>query len=93
MRERQADPWRRHLVGEEELPSHDEREHTAAALHDMFAQTDTRWAPWRLIDANDRRSARIAALTVLADAFAKAMPAEPPATGDTVIAFPSQKSA
>ena len=91
--ERQADPWHRHLVGEDELPSRDERERTTAALHDMFAQTDTRWAPWRVIDANDRRSARIAALTVLADAFAKAMPAEPPATGDTVIAFRNQKSA
>jgi polyphosphate kinase 2 (PPK2 family) len=91
MRERQADPWRRHLVGEMELPG--ERERTTAALHDMFVATDTRWAPWRVIDANDGRSARIAALTVLADAFAKAMPAEPPATGDTVIAFPSQKSA
>jgi len=91
--ERQADPWHRHLIGEDELPSRDERERTTAALHDMFAQTDTRWAPWRVIDANDRRSARIAALTVLADAFAKAMPAEPPATGDTVIAFRNQKSA
>ena len=91
--ERQADPWHRHLVAEDELPSRDERERTTAALHDMFAQTDTRWAPWRVIDANDRRSARIAALTVLADAFAKAMPAEPPATGDTVIAFRNQKSA
>jgi len=91
LRERLADPWRSHLVGEAELPA--ERERTTAVLHDMFVATDTRWAPWRVIDANDRHSARIAALTVLAEAFAKAMPAEPPATGDTVIAFPSQKSA
>ena len=91
LRERQADPWRRHLISEAELPA--DRERATAALHDMFVATDTRWAPWRVIDANDRRSARIAALTVLAEAFAKAMPAEPPATGDTVIAFPSQKSA
>ena len=55
--------------------------------------TDTRWAPWRAIDANDKRSARVAALTAIADSFAKAMPAEPPATGDTVVAFPSQRSA
>jgi polyphosphate kinase 2 (PPK2 family) len=93
MRERLADPWRRHLIGEEGVPTRDERDRTTAALHEMFAQTDTRWAPWRVIDANDKRSARIAALTVLADAFAKAIPAEPPATGETVIAFPNQKSA
>ena len=93
LRERLADPWRRHLVSEDEAPSREERDATTAALHEMFVATDTRWAPWRVIDGNDKRSARLAALTVLADAFAKAMPAEPPATGDTVIAFPSQKSA
>lgn len=89
----QADPWRRHLIDDDHIPTRDERERTTAALHEMFAQTDTRWAPWRVIDANDRHAGRITVLTALADAFAKAMPAEPPATGDTVIAFPNQKSA
>ena len=93
LRERQADPWRRHLIGDEHVTTREERDGTTSALHEMFAQTDTRWAPWRVIDGNDKRSARIAALTMLADAFAKALPAEPPATGDTVIAFPNQKSA
>ena len=59
----------------------------------MFVATDTRWAPWRVIDANDKHAARIAALTILSDMFEQAIPAEPPATGDTVVAFPSQKSA
>jgi polyphosphate kinase 2 (PPK2 family) len=93
LRERLADPWRRHLVGEEHALTGDERERTTEALHEMFLATDTRWAPWRAIDANDKRSARVAALTAIADSFAKAMPAEPPATGDTVVAFPAQRSA
>ena len=93
MRERQADPWLRHLGEAEAPPTRDERERTTAALHDLFALTDTRWAPWRVIDANDKCAARIAALTVLADAFDKAIPSEPPATGETVVAFPHQKSA
>ena len=92
LRERQADPWRRHLV-EDALPTRDARERTTAALHELFALTDTRWAPWRLIDADDAPSARIAALTILADAFDKAIPAEPPVEGETVVAFPHQKSA
>jgi len=92
LRERQADPWRRHLV-EDALPTRDARERSTAALHDLFAQTDTRWAPWRAIDANDEPSARIAALTILADAFDKAIPSEPPLTGETVVDFPHQKSA
>jgi len=91
--ERLADPWRRHLVDAEALPTREERERTICALHDMFAQTDTRWAPWRVIDANDKQSARIAALTILAEVFDKAVPSEPPATGETVIAFRHQKSA
>ena len=92
LRERQADPWRGHLV-EDALPTRDARERSTAALNDLFSQTDTRWAPWRVIDANDQPSARIAALTILADAFDKAIPSEPPVTGDTVVAFPQQKSA
>ncbi len=91
--ERLADPWRRHLVEAEALPTREEREATISALHEMFAQTDTRWAPWQVIDANDKQSARIAALTILTEAFDKAIPSEPPATGETVIAFPHQKSA
>lgn len=92
LRERQADPWRRHLV-EDALPTRDARERATAALHELFAQTDTRWAPWRVIDANDEQSARIAALTILADAFDKAIPSEPPAAGETVVPFPHQKIA
>ena len=92
LRERQADPWRRHLA-EDALPPRDARERTTAALHDLFAQTDTRWAPWRAIDANDAQTARVAALTIIADAFDKAIPSEPPATGETVVDFPHQKSA
>lgn len=93
LRERQQDPWRRHLIGPEALPTSEERERTTVALDEMFVATDTRWAPWRVINANDKHSTRIAALTVLAEAFEKAIPAEPPVSGDTVIAFPSQRSA
>lgn len=92
LRERQADPWRRHLV-EDTPPTRDARERTTAAIHDLFAQTDTRWAPWRVIDGNDQVSARIDALTILADAIEKAVPAEPPVEGETVVAFPHQKIA
>ena len=44
----------------------------------MFAETDTRWAPWTAIDGNDKKAARIAALTRVADALAEALPKEPP---------------
>jgi hypothetical protein len=53
----------------------------------MFRLTDTRWAPWKVIDGNDMTSATIAALTAIADMYEKAMPAEPPAVGETVVDF------
>lgn len=90
---RRADPWRSHLADSEAPPSREQRNAVLAALDDMFVATDTRWAPWRVIDANDKQAARIAALTVIVDALEKAIPAAPPATGDTVVAFPNQKSA
>ncbi len=93
LRELQEDPWRRHLVGAEHVPISEDRERTTTALHDMFEATDTRWAPWRVINANDPHQARISALTELADAFEKAMPAEPPVSGETVITFRNQRSA
>jgi len=40
--------------------------------------SDTRWSPWRMIDGNDEEAAALAALSAVADAWADAMPSEPP---------------
>ena len=50
----------------------------AEALHQLRANSDTRWSPWRMIDGNDEGHAAIAALSVVADAWGESMPAEPP---------------
>jgi len=50
----------------------------ARALEDLKRHSDTRWSPWRTIDGSDERMASLAALEAIADAWAKAMPAEPP---------------
>jgi polyphosphate kinase 2 (PPK2 family) len=72
------DAWKRWKIGEEDLRNRARRKDYLAAIRDMFDQTDTRWAPWTAIDGNDKKSARIAALTRVADALAAACPAEPP---------------
>lgn len=85
IRLRQEDPWRRWTVtGDQTRQNHAA---TRAAWERLFAQTDTRWAPWTVIDAGDKRAARIAALEAIASAYAKAMPAEPPVAGGTVVNF------
>lgn len=57
------------------------------ALGEMFAETDTRWAPWRVIDAGDGRASRIAALATVAEALEKALPAQVGAGRDTVVSL------
>ena len=71
-------PWKRWKVNAEDFRNRDRRPAYLDAMADMFAHTDTRWAPWTVIDGNNKKSARIAALTHVADALTEAFPAEPP---------------
>ena len=84
---RAADPWRHHMLGPVELRTVDGREAYREALAQMFKQNDTRWAPWTGVDANDEPAARIAALTVIADALEAAIPSEPPERVQPAIHF------
>jgi polyphosphate kinase 2 (PPK2 family) len=78
---RLEDPWKRWKVTAEDLRNRAKRSEYLAAIKDMFAHTDTHWAPWTVIDGNDKKSARIAALTRVAEALAAAVPADPPPPG------------
>ena len=49
-----------------------------ASLAELMKNSDTRWSPWKLVDADDERRATLFALEAVADAWSKAMPAEPP---------------
>jgi AMP-polyphosphate phosphotransferase len=83
LRERLANPWRR-LADKDETVSVSDPGY-AKALSDLRTYSDTRWSPWHTIDGNDEASAAIAALTAVADAWAEAMPAEPPQLVETPI--------
>jgi polyphosphate kinase 2 (PPK2 family) len=78
LKARLAHPWKRWKVTEEDFRNRARRADYLAAIRDMLAATDTHWAPWTAIDANDKKSARIAALTRVADALAAALPSDPP---------------
>jgi polyphosphate kinase 2 (PPK2 family) len=75
---RLSHPWKRWKVSAEDIRNRARRDDYLLALKDMFALTDTRWAPWTVIDGNDKKAARIAALTRVAEALAAAVPAKPP---------------
>lgn len=81
-KERLESPWKRWKTGAEDYRNRARREDYLKAYHEMFKRTDTRWAPWVVIDGNHKKSARIAALTAIADALEKQvnmtpLPADP----------------
>lgn len=77
-------PWKRWKLAADDFRNRDKRDHYLAAMEDMFDRTDTRWAPWKVIDANHKKYARIAALTHIADVLEKSVPMKPPAADPEV---------
>jgi polyphosphate kinase 2 (PPK2 family) len=71
-------PWKRLKVTAEDFRNREKRPAYLDAIKDMFANTDTRWAPWAAIDGNNKKAARIACLTVIADRLEQAVPMVPP---------------
>lgn len=76
--DRLRDPWKRFKVNAEDFRNRARRDDYLDALDDMLAQTDTRWAPWRIIDANNKKSARISALNYIADRLEAHVPMKAP---------------
>jgi polyphosphate kinase 2 (PPK2 family) len=78
LRARIAHPWKRWKTGPDDFRNRVRREDYVAAIQDMLALTNTRWAPWKVIDGNNKKAARIAALTYIADRLEKHVPLDPP---------------
>lgn len=76
LKARAADPWAG--LGRKHDPAMVREGAYVKALADLKLQSNTRWSPWRIIDGNDEAMAAVTALTAIADAWDKAMPAEPP---------------
>lgn len=51
----------------------------------MFKYTNTRRAPWTVIDGNDRKSGRIAAIGAVVERLEKLVPMEMPEADPAVI--------
>jgi len=92
LRARMEDPWLRHLRDYQPIVGPANRDRANEVLQDFFAHTNTRWAPWTVIDANDDTASCITALTAIADQMEKVMPSEPPAMGETIVPFRSPKT-
>jgi polyphosphate kinase 2 (PPK2 family) len=76
LQDRAAHPWLGVMRGEPPVRVGDPA--YRQAFDELKIHTDTRWSPWRIIDATDEDEAALAALTAIGDSWARAMPAEPP---------------
>ena len=78
LKDRIDNPWKRWKTGAEDYRNRARRPDYLTAMHDMFAHTDTDHARWTVIDANDKKAARIAALTAIAEQLEARISMEPP---------------
>lgn len=79
LRDRVRDPWKRWKTGTEDFRNRARRADYLAAMAEMFVRTDRPKARWHAIDGNDKKAARIAALTIIADCLEREVPMAPPA--------------
>ncbi|HEX8381827.1 MAG TPA: polyphosphate kinase [Sphingomonas sp.] len=78
LRARLEHPWKRWKTGADDYRNRAKRADYLEALGDMFARTDTEAAPWTVIDGNNKKAARIAALTAIADRLEPRVDMTPP---------------
>lgn len=83
-------PWKRWKVTPEDFRNRSRRQEYLDAIHDMFAETNTRWAPWNVVDFNSKQSGRIAALKVIVDALERAVPMQPPSGSPEIEALAAE---
>ncbi|MBB3910660.1 polyphosphate kinase 2 family protein [Sphingomonas desiccabilis] len=90
LRARIDDPWKRWKTGPDDFHNRSRRADYLAAMGDMFARTDTPEAPWIAIDGNNKKAARIAALTAIAERLEAAVPMDPPPLSDELATLKGQ---
>jgi polyphosphate kinase 2 (PPK2 family) len=83
--QRLDDPWKRWKTGSEDYRNRARRPEYLKAMHDMFARTNTRWAPWTVFDGNHRKAVRIAVLKHVAEALERHVPMHPPELDPAVV--------
>lgn len=80
-------PEKRWKVTEEDFRNRAKRSDYLDAIHDMFQQTDTRWAPWAVFDGNSKKAARIAVLTHIAEKLEASVPRNLPDADPALVAM------
>lgn len=67
--DRQSTPWKQYKITPEDWRNREKRELYEQAVNEMVLRTDTEYAPWHLIAAEDKRHGRIQVLETLCAAL------------------------
>jgi polyphosphate kinase 2 (PPK2 family) len=84
------DPWRRWKSDPDDYRNRARRLDYLAAMAEMFARTDRPESPWIPIDGNDKKAARIAAMTAIAERLEQGVPMAPPPLDPAILAMAEQ---
>ena len=68
-KEREKTPYKRYKITEEDWRNRDKWDQYVDAGGDMVDRTSTEIAPWTLVEANDKRFARVKVLRTINDAI------------------------
>ena len=72
-KEREKIPYKQYKLTEEDYRNREKWDEYEHAVNDMVERTSTEYAPWTLIEGNDKRYARIKALEVFCERLEKAL--------------------
>lgn len=78
LQERLDHPWKRWKITPEDFRNLSKRSDYNKAIADMLKETSTKVAPWQVVDGNNKKAARLAALTYIADTLEQHVAMEPP---------------
>jgi polyphosphate:AMP phosphotransferase len=71
-REREQVPWKQYKIGPEDYRNREKANQYEAAANEMIERTSTERAPWTLVEAEDKRHARIKVLRTVCDRIERA---------------------
>jgi polyphosphate kinase 2 (PPK2 family) len=73
---REQIPWKQHKITEEDYRNREKWDRYEHAVNDMIERTSTEYAPWTLIEGNDKRYARVKALKLFCERLERALDKE-----------------
>jgi polyphosphate:AMP phosphotransferase len=72
-KERQEIPWKQHKITDEDWRNREKNDQYRDAYNEMFFKTSTKYAPWNIIPANDKKGARLEVLRIIKASLQKTL--------------------